>query len=192
MARSEIKSLTGLRDVAAVVVTIYHFCPGNIVHAPGLANTLGRAYLSVDLFFVLSGYVMARTYAPGFAERITAPSVAAFLVHRVARIYPLYLTILLFRLAYTWLFYHSLHVNWDPLAVNVPAPIHAVTANLVDPVLGPRAQYQRPGLVDQHRMGGLLCVARDCGVCAVSSSARRLAGRGGARVDRARSVDRYT
>jgi peptidoglycan/LPS O-acetylase OafA/YrhL len=90
--KSEIRSLTGLRGAAAVFVVFYH-----ALHAgPALAGLLlGRGYLCVDLFFVLSGYVMALNYKTLFADGGSFPNYLKFLGLRLARIYPLYLAILL-------------------------------------------------------------------------------------------------
>ena len=131
MNKAENRSLTGLRGVAAVLVTIYHFCPGSVLHSPTLAPTLGRAYLSVDLFFILSGYVMALTYARGFADGVTLFGAWAFLSRRVARIFPLYLALLAFRIAYSWIAYGSLHVHGHSWALNERAPAGTIAANLL-------------------------------------------------------------
>ena len=90
--KSEIRSLTGLRGAAAVFVVFYH-----ALHAgPELAGLLlGRGYLCVDLFFVLSGYVMALNYKNLFADGGSFPNYLKFLGLRLARIYPLYFAILL-------------------------------------------------------------------------------------------------
>ena len=56
---------------------------------------IGHGYLAVDLFFVLSGFVMALNYAGLFSQGIRASAVRIFLSRRVARIYPLYLLTLL-------------------------------------------------------------------------------------------------
>src|SRR5947209_6333252 len=62
----EIKTLTGLRGVAATVVMLYHFSYSEQMNS----FLIGRGYLAVDLFFVLSGFVMALSYGHLFAGRI--------------------------------------------------------------------------------------------------------------------------
>jgi peptidoglycan/LPS O-acetylase OafA/YrhL len=85
----EIRSLTGLRGVAACVVMAYHFSTGWVLPEPA-QTMLRHGYLAVDLFFVLSGFVMALTYGARF--RTAARGVYAdFLVRRLGRIYPLYI-----------------------------------------------------------------------------------------------------
>lgn len=55
--------LDALRGIAALLVAVMH-----IQHINGGGDAFARAYLAVDLFFALSGYVMARTYEPKFAR----------------------------------------------------------------------------------------------------------------------------
>jgi peptidoglycan/LPS O-acetylase OafA/YrhL len=88
----EIRCFTGLRGFAAVLVMLYHFKPG----APddGLFERLiDNGYLWVDLFFVLSGFVMAYTYERLIVHGEWPANHISFLIKRVARIYPLYLLV---------------------------------------------------------------------------------------------------
>lgn len=90
---ADIRSLTGVRGVAAVLIVLYHF--GNVpLLGPGTAPyyRVPHGYLAVDLFFMLSGYVMAYVYRDAFA---VAPwrHYLDFLAKRVARLYPAYLVI---------------------------------------------------------------------------------------------------
>lgn len=95
--KSQLKSLTGLRAIAALWVFFYHagFLAGasdNAAYAPLLL--LGSAgYLGVDVFFVLSGFVIAYNYATHdfFHSRRAYPH---FLWKRLARIYPAHLAAL--------------------------------------------------------------------------------------------------
>lgn len=52
---------------------------------------LRHGYLAVDLFFVLSGYVMALTYANLFASGFHIHAFADFLGRRIGRVYPAYI-----------------------------------------------------------------------------------------------------
>jgi peptidoglycan/LPS O-acetylase OafA/YrhL len=54
----------------------------------------------VDLFFILSGFVMARTYGDAFRRGFTMRAYAGFLEARLARVYPLYaaVTVIVFLL----------------------------------------------------------------------------------------------
>ncbi len=95
-AKSEIKALTGLRGIAAMMVAVYHVNPElSARSAPGIGTILGKGYIWVDLFFVLSGFVLALNYAPRFAEGISINGWGDFLIRRIARIYPLYVAVIL-------------------------------------------------------------------------------------------------
>jgi len=79
--------LDGLRGVAAVAVMLFHF---NIFFLPqARLPFVGSAYLAVDLFFLLSGFVMAHVYG-----RLLASNWQAhwweFARARFARIYPVF------------------------------------------------------------------------------------------------------
>lgn len=89
MKRDEIRSLTGLRGVAALFVMAYHFEVVPRISAEGLPS-IGPGYLMVDLFFVLSGFVMARSYGAAFRNGMSWPRYRSFLEARIARVYPLY------------------------------------------------------------------------------------------------------
>lgn len=73
--------LDGLRGIAALAVMIFHrreWFGGNSV--------FGHAYLAVDFFFMLSGFVIAHAYQ----QRLTAPgSFGPFLRNRVLRLHPM-------------------------------------------------------------------------------------------------------
>lgn len=84
--RKEIRSLTGLRGIAALYVVCFHFLEG-----PSSNQLLAHGYLAVDLFFVLSGFVMALNYQSMFSEKWSISSYLTFLGRRIARIYPLFL-----------------------------------------------------------------------------------------------------
>jgi peptidoglycan/LPS O-acetylase OafA/YrhL len=90
-AKSRIDALTGLRGVAAWLVVAYHFrshlAP---VAAPGVMVVVGGGYLAVDVFFVLSGFVIWLNYADRF-QRPSIRALAGFLIARLGRVYPLHL-----------------------------------------------------------------------------------------------------
>ena len=91
----------------------------------------GRGYLAVDLFFVLSGFVMALSYGPAFGERFSLRVFAAFLWRRVARLYPLYGTILVARLVYTGLRYGRFDLPRPWIAAPLAHPWTAIPANVL-------------------------------------------------------------
>jgi peptidoglycan/LPS O-acetylase OafA/YrhL len=97
----EIKPLTGLRGLAALIVVLYHFFDRDAYFQSYVPSLIKRGYIGVDVFFVLSGFVMALSYARCFKDGITASDYAAFMVKRLARIYPLYIFItLVFQVKY--------------------------------------------------------------------------------------------
>lgn len=89
-----ISSLTGLRGVAAVSVLLYH-----IPHNPALEAfripLFSRAYLAVDLFFILSGFVISFGYHDRVVNHLSRASYFDFLVNRMARVWPLHLVVTL-------------------------------------------------------------------------------------------------
>jgi peptidoglycan/LPS O-acetylase OafA/YrhL len=91
---TEVRSLTGLRGIAASVVVQYHYVEATPQVPSLLREIASRGYLAVDMFFVLSGFVMALTYAHRFAHGFDAPAFGDFLLRRFARIYRLYVVIL--------------------------------------------------------------------------------------------------
>ncbi|MDB5656781.1 MAG: Peptidoglycan/LPS O-acetylase OafA/YrhL, contains acyltransferase and SGNH-hydrolase domain [Tardiphaga sp.] len=96
---ADIRALTGVRGVAAAIIVVYHF--GDVQLSTGGTASYFRipfGYLIVDLFFMLSGFVMALTYRDAF-EHLTLPKFATFMLKRVARLYPAYFVIGLLYLA---------------------------------------------------------------------------------------------
>jgi peptidoglycan/LPS O-acetylase OafA/YrhL len=87
--KAELRSLTGLRGLAACWVMCGHFL--NDVTLPFvLRRTIDHGYLAVDMFMVLSGFVLAMIYGARFAAAPTWRLFGRFLWMRLARIYPLY------------------------------------------------------------------------------------------------------
>jgi len=86
----DIPALTGLRGVAATYVVFYHYVPLYGLNLNPVEVFLGHVYLAVDLFFLLSGFVMAHNYRHLFEEKLTFSYYFVFLGRRIARIYPLY------------------------------------------------------------------------------------------------------
>jgi peptidoglycan/LPS O-acetylase OafA/YrhL len=72
-------ALDGTRGLAALAVVLYHFS--------GEARP-SHGYLAVDLFFLLSGFVLASVYEDRLRAGLT---VRALLGQRLARLWPLYL-----------------------------------------------------------------------------------------------------
>jgi peptidoglycan/LPS O-acetylase OafA/YrhL len=128
--RSEIRALTGLRGMAAILVVAYHLCPSAAASTILYKDTIGRGYLWVDLFFILSGYVMALNYGKLFVDRFSNAVFAAFLLRRIARIYPLYIVMLCIQIVYTMAVYGNFGESNVWAAVTVAHPIRDIPANL--------------------------------------------------------------
>src|SRR5947199_2767956 len=79
--RTEFSALTSLRGVAALTVLIFHVIPDF------------RGYLAVDLFFLLSGFVLTHVYRE---IELSRQSYFNFLKSRLARIYPVHLLMFAF------------------------------------------------------------------------------------------------
>jgi len=75
--------LDGLRGVAAIAVVIFHFMES--ITPVIKENFIGHAYLAVDFFFCLSGFVIAYAYDAKFSQI----GVATFLKLRIIRLHPL-------------------------------------------------------------------------------------------------------
>src|SRR4051794_13788734 len=100
-ARGEIRALTGLRIIAAMWVVVIHF---QADMPPSVGGALGpvwpvamSGWLGVDLFFLLSGFVMTVSYLDRLGPRWNTRGVVAFLWARLIRIWPLWalLTVLM-------------------------------------------------------------------------------------------------
>ncbi|HEU6455701.1 MAG TPA: acyltransferase [Roseateles sp.] len=90
-----IKAYTSLRGIAAWWVVFYHFREALPLSASGfLYGLIELGYISVDFFFVLSGFVIYLNYAR-LLTTLNAATMIEFLVKRLARVYPLYLVVTL-------------------------------------------------------------------------------------------------
>lgn len=110
MTSGRLTGLDGLRGIAALVVLLHH-----VFVLPG-----SKGYLAVDFFFMLSGYVMARTYE----ARMAAPEGGAnFMRERVRRLYPVIFFASL--LCMPWTIWHAGDNAWWIILLNlllIPTP----------------------------------------------------------------------
>ena len=92
------RHLDGLRIVAASAVVVLHYADYLKDQPAGrfMVDHSWHFNLFVDLFFVVSGFVIARQYFDRVGD---AASTARFLWRRIARIYPLHLATLAFYVA---------------------------------------------------------------------------------------------
>jgi peptidoglycan/LPS O-acetylase OafA/YrhL len=82
--RQHFQILDGLRGVAAVSVVVFHFM--EIAQPDYEKNFIGHAFLAVDFFFCLSGFVIAYAYDEARLQKI---GFGTFLKFRLIRLHPL-------------------------------------------------------------------------------------------------------
>lgn len=87
-------ALTGIRGIAAWLVVIYHARHSlSALLPPGLMLVLDKGYLAVDLFFMLSGFVIWHNYGDRLRQGDGAEA-RIFLWRRFTRIWPLHAVVL--------------------------------------------------------------------------------------------------
>jgi peptidoglycan/LPS O-acetylase OafA/YrhL len=98
--QTELTGLTALRGIAAWWVVFYHFAPFSYAHLPlNIWLITKKGFLAVDLFFILSGFVIFYSYQHSLSADVR--SLRAFFVKRLARVYPLHLLFLMMFLILT-------------------------------------------------------------------------------------------
>jgi len=116
--KREIGALTGVRALAAIWVVLFHIQAELTATFPGaqafIEAAFASGYLGVDLFFILSGFIISYNYADWFATA-SPRRYATFLWARLARIYPVHL----FTLALMLIFVVTRQDVFD-LAVRMP------------------------------------------------------------------------
>ncbi|KAA0081872.1 acyltransferase [Mycolicibacterium sp. P9-64] len=115
MRSGDIKALTGLRIVAALWVVLFHFRPLLWQAAPDFASALAPVLdcgaQGVDLFFILSGFVLTWNYMDKMGRSWSTRETLRFLWLRLARVWPVYLVTL--HLAALWIIF-TLNVGHVP------------------------------------------------------------------------------
>ena len=177
---NDLPALTAIRGFAAWYVVLFHIRDSiDWLPAP-LHRLLGYGYLAVDLFFVLSGFVLWLSYA-GRLSAGGREAILPFLWRRIARIWPLHLFLLaalavlatLFaatgrgdpgRYPFAELPLHALLLqNWgftDTLGWNVPAWSISTewAAYLLFPLLAAIGWQRRPFALSLAVAAGLLAL----------------------------------
>ncbi|WP_410217410.1 acyltransferase family protein [Paracoccus sp. (in: a-proteobacteria)] len=121
-----------LRGIAALAVVLYHLLP-----AAGFIQAIPRGYLAVDLFFVLSGYVIAQAYG---ARLQSGMSLGRFMTIRLVRLYPLFILGQLLGVLALAVAGHEFGLLLMALAagaVLAPIPLTVNEAPLIFPLNGP-------------------------------------------------------
>jgi peptidoglycan/LPS O-acetylase OafA/YrhL len=122
--RADLPALTGIRGLAAWFVVLYHIRIGAVSYLPAEASfVLSKGYLAVDLFFMLSGFVLWLNYSDRL-RRDGFGAVPKYLSRRVARIWPLHLFILAMTVVYAALVaakgeLNTVHYPWQELPLHV-------------------------------------------------------------------------
>lgn len=80
VSSSRLHLLDALRGIAAIGVVLHHEAP--LYGAPGL---FPRAYLAVDFFFMLSGFVLTLAFEPKLRDGLDT---GTFMIRRIARLWP--------------------------------------------------------------------------------------------------------
>jgi peptidoglycan/LPS O-acetylase OafA/YrhL len=109
-----LSNLTPLRGIAALWVVVFHF--SEIVAkfvSTDRSLLLSKGYLMVDLFFIMSGFIICHVYNENFQSGFSGYNFRRFVVARFARVYPLHFITLLLSIAiFVPMF------GWDPLFDN--------------------------------------------------------------------------
>jgi peptidoglycan/LPS O-acetylase OafA/YrhL len=109
-----LSNLTPLRGIAALWVVVFHF--SEIVAkfvSTEKSLLLTKGYLMVDLFFIMSGFIIYHVYLENFQTRLSGENFRQFIVARFARVYPLHFVTLLLCIIIL-----VPAMGWDPLFNN--------------------------------------------------------------------------
>lgn len=90
-------SLTGIRGLAAIWVLMFHLAmiaKNNIASAYEAPKIFESGWASVDLFFILSGFILAHSHADDFLV-FSGKNIKYFFLSRFMRVYPLNTVVLL-------------------------------------------------------------------------------------------------
>lgn len=118
MSRRSFVVIDGLRGIAALMIVVYH-ANYFFAHQPK------EAFLAVDFFFTLSGFVLAYAYGERLRSGLSARQ---FVQIRLIRLYPLYLLSFMIWLPLAWLAFCSGSIARLPLAVYLASAIFFLPA----------------------------------------------------------------
>ncbi|WP_347217700.1 acyltransferase [Chryseobacterium sp.] len=90
--KNEIKSLTSLRGIVALWVAFFHL---SHFETEIIQTVVGKGYVAVDIFFVLSAFLLAVSYGSKF-KILNFNALKLFYKKRINRIYPVYIASVIF------------------------------------------------------------------------------------------------
>lgn len=93
---NQFNSLTSLRGIAAVLVMFHNLALFMFPEIKAIlpSRFFVKSYLWVDMFFLLSGFVLAHVYGSWFSRSVGRDEYWRYMGSRFARIYPLHILIL--------------------------------------------------------------------------------------------------
>lgn len=100
--RQQLDSLTGLRIFAASWVMLHHFrdvTPTETWTFPLVDRFILQGLYGVDLFFVLSGFILSHVYFGQFTSGVSRSDFRSFINFRFARLYPVHVVTFLIMVA---------------------------------------------------------------------------------------------
>src|SRR4051812_18997118 len=130
-------ALDGLRGLAALLIVLYHVRWTN--HLSG-SQFIQNSYLAVDLFFILSGFVISWAYRGKIGS---AADAYRFLTVRLFRVYPLHLAALLALAAFETAKLIALHRG-----ATVPDQMPFTGSNSVSGLIASLLMVQSWGILD--------------------------------------------
>jgi peptidoglycan/LPS O-acetylase OafA/YrhL len=109
-----VRQLDGIRAVAVLLVIVSHWFPGDIV------GKFGLGAIGVDIFFVLSGFLITRiliverlNYELNPSARSKLKAIRNFMVRRSLRIFPIYYLLLVLLIIFKDQFPNPVSLDWE-------------------------------------------------------------------------------
>src|SRR5258708_1351521 len=121
-----LSNLTPLRGIAAIWVVVFHFQVLVVQFIlPAQTLIVAKGYLMVDLFFIMSGFIICHVYHQSFQDGFASGNFRKFIVARFARIYPLHLFTLVLLIIFV-----GATKSWNPIddPKAIPANIFLIHA----------------------------------------------------------------
>lgn len=122
--------LDGMRGVGALSIVICHVCQFSSQVCRAETCDVAFGYLAVDMFFILSGFVISFSYDPRFAAGMTFRQ---FMVARIVRLYPIFfICALIGTIPFVWYALHGqgsrgrLLVTFATNILMLPSPTYPV------------------------------------------------------------------